>query len=74
MRLSGKNYSLVTGLALLLLLALIIAPAAPSRAASEDVAMYYDALSPYGNWVDYGNYGPVWYPTQGVTSDRKSVV
>jgi len=69
MRLSGKNYGLVTGLALLLLLSLIIAPAAPSRAAEADVAMYYEALSPYGTWVDYGNYGPVWYPTQGVTSN-----
>jgi len=69
MRLTGKKSGLVMGLALLLLLALIIAPAAPSPAASEDVAMYYDALSPYGTWVDYGNYGPVWYPTQGVTSN-----
>ena len=67
MRLSGKNYGLVMGLALVFLVALIIVPAAPSRAAEADVAMYYDALSPYGTWVDYGNYGPVWYPTQGVT-------
>jgi len=68
MSLPGKKAGLVMSLVLLLLLALIIAPATPSRAASEDVAMYYDALSPYGTWVDYGNYGPVWYPTQGVTS------
>lgn len=75
MRLSGKNYCLLMGLALLLLLALIAGPAAPSaRAAEADVAMYYDALSPYGTWVDYGNYGPVWYPTQGVTPNWRPYV
>ena len=74
MRLSGKKSGLVTGLALLLLLALIAAPATPARAASEDVAMFYDALSAYGTWVDYGNYGPVWYPTQGVTQNWRPYV
>jgi hypothetical protein len=34
----------------------------PARAASEDVAMFYDDLSQYGQWVDYENYGPVWHP------------
>ncbi len=33
-------------------------------AAYEDVAMFYEELAPYGNWVDYGNYGPVWYPSR----------
>ena len=36
--------------------------------------MFYDALSAYGNWVDYGNYGPVWYPTQGVTQNWRPYV
>ena len=35
----------------------------PARAASEDVAMFYDDLAPYGQWVDYENYGPVWVPS-----------
>ena len=35
----------------------------PARAASEDVAMFYDDLSQYGQWVDYENYGPVWRPS-----------
>jgi hypothetical protein len=74
MRLSGKKSGLVAGLALLLLLALIAAPATSARAATEDVAMFYDALSAYGNWVDYGNYGPVWYPTQGVTQNWRPYV
>jgi hypothetical protein len=37
---------------------------AVAQAASEDVAMFYDELSQYGQWADYQNYGPVWRPTQ----------
>lgn len=48
----------------LLLAALVMALAGAGRAATEDVAMFYEELLPYGNWVDYGNYGPVWYPTR----------
>lgn len=44
--------------------ALVLALAGGVRAAIEDVAMFYEELSPYGNWVDYGNFGPVWYPTR----------
>ena len=25
---------------------------------------FYDGLSPYGNWVDYQNYGYVWMPNE----------
>jgi hypothetical protein len=32
--------------------------------------MFYDALASYGNWVDYGKYGPVWYPTKVSSSWR----
>jgi hypothetical protein len=35
-----------------------------ARAASEDVAMFYDDLSQYGQWVEYDKYGPVWRPSQ----------
>jgi hypothetical protein len=35
-----------------------------AQAASEDVAMFYDDLSQYGEWVDYDKYGPVWRPNQ----------
>jgi len=35
-----------------------------ARAAAEDVAMFYDDLSQYGQWADYENYGPVWRPGQ----------
>jgi len=36
----------------------------PARASSEDVAMFYDDLGQYGQWVDYENYGPVWAPSK----------
>ncbi|HEY9074552.1 MAG TPA: DUF6600 domain-containing protein, partial [Desulfobaccales bacterium] len=50
--------------ALTLGLALVLGGLAQSaRAASEDVAMFYDDLSQYGQWVDYENYGPVWTPS-----------
>ena len=35
-----------------------------------EVGMFYDALAPYGNWVDYDKYGPVWYPTKVSSSWR----
>jgi hypothetical protein len=33
-------------------------------ASMEDAALFYDELSQHGEWVDYENQGPVWYPTQ----------
>ncbi len=42
-------------------LSLGLAPAA--QAGHEDAALFYEELSQYGNWVDYGTYGPVWYPS-----------
>lgn len=26
---------------------------------------FYSSLSPYGNWINYGNYGQVWIPSTG---------
>lgn len=37
-------------------------------AENQDFALFYEALAPYGKWIDYGNYGVVWYPT-GVSED-----
>jgi len=50
-------------LALTLALALGSGFSQPARAASVDVAMFYDDLAPYGQWVDYQDYGPVWVPS-----------
>ena len=55
-------------IALALVLVLILAGAAlaprPACASMEDAAIFYDELKQEGQWVDYGDYGPVWYPTQ----------
>ncbi len=59
---------LVLAVAALIQAALLLGTAPPAMAAGEDVAMFYDSLGSYGSWVDYGNYGPVWYPT-GVSSN-----
>jgi DNA segregation ATPase FtsK/SpoIIIE-like protein len=45
-------------------LALVAGFSQPVRADSEDVAMFYDDLSQYGQWVEYEKYGPVWRPSQ----------
>ncbi|MGO8666691.1 MAG: DUF6600 domain-containing protein [Desulfobaccales bacterium] len=74
MRLTGKNPGKLMGLALLLLLAWIAVPADPARGAAADLALFYDALAPYGAWVNYGHYGPVWYPTTGVTANWRPYV
>jgi hypothetical protein len=33
-------------------------------ASMEDAAIFYDELKDQGEWVDYGDHGPVWYPTK----------
>lgn len=42
---------------------------APSRATAQHVdvsfQLFYDELSPYGQWVDHPNYGYVWLPDAG---------
>ena len=52
--------------ALVLTVALVLGPGftGTAKAASEDVAMFYDDLSQYGQWVDVAQYGPVWQPNQ----------
>jgi len=73
MRLADQNPGKVLGVALLLL-AWVMVPAGPARAASQDQALFYDALAPYGAWVNYSQYGPVWYPTRGVPANWRPYV
>ena len=73
-KLAGKNCGKGLGAALVLLLALTLAPGGPARAASQDLALFYDALTPYGAWVNYRQYGPVWYPTTGATANWRPYV
>jgi hypothetical protein len=50
-------------LAAALLLALAVFSAPPGWAA-EEASLFYEELAPHGDWVDYGDYGPVWHPTK----------
>jgi hypothetical protein len=47
------------------LIAIVCALGAVSTATAQtsvSFQVFYDDLSPYGSWVDYGNYGYVWVP------------
>ena len=57
-------------LACFLQLALGLGSVRPAWADKPEVGMFYDALAAHGNWVDYGKYGPVWYPTKVSSSWR----
>lgn len=41
------------------------APNKSSAQVSVSLQLFYDDLSPYGNWVDYPSYGHVWIPGVG---------
>ena len=58
-----KKLRLTAAVATVILAGLLWGPAPPATAAGEDVAMFYDELAQYGNWIDYANYGPVWSPS-----------
>jgi hypothetical protein len=38
------------------------------NAGQDELALFFDELVPYGNWVEYKQYGPVWYPTKEVAA------
>jgi hypothetical protein len=40
-----------------------LTPAGAQSDEVSDFALFYEALAPYGKWIDYGKYGPVWFPT-----------
>lgn len=54
----------------LLQLALALGAVRPAWADRHDMEMFHDALAPYGGWVDYGKYGPVWRPHKVSSSWR----
>jgi hypothetical protein len=53
----------IMGVMAVLMLVGLLGPVASVGAGQEEVAMFYDELSRYGFWIDYGKYGQVWYPT-----------
>lgn len=57
-------------IACFLQLALGLGAVRPAWAENPALSLFYDALAPYGNWIDYGKYGPVWYPTKVSSSWR----
>src|SRR5260221_11826615 len=45
------------------LLCAVVAPS-PARAQAEvSFDFFYDSLAPYGDWLEVGDYGPCWTPT-----------
>ena len=55
---------------LMVILALIISAGISQKQASAQQGhisfqIFYDQLSPYGQWIDYDNYGYVWFPDAG---------
>ena len=58
------NLGVLAALGVLIQIALIAFPPLPAAAAQAEVALFYEELAPHGNWVDYGSFGPVWYPTR----------
>ena len=62
----AKQRPLAFMVALALAFALVLGPGftRTAAAAAEDVAMFYDDLSQYGQWVEVEKYGAVWQPTQ----------
>ncbi|HTB06411.1 MAG TPA: DUF6600 domain-containing protein, partial [Bacteroidia bacterium] len=40
-------------------------PPQPQQAAPVGYDQFYNELAPYGQWVNYGNYGYVWIPAAG---------
>jgi hypothetical protein len=38
----------------------------PPQQGTVSLQVFYDELSPYGNWVSYNNYGFVWIPEAGL--------
>ncbi len=59
-----RPWGFMVALALMFALGLGAGFTGTAKAASEDVAMFYDDLSQYGQWVEYEKYGPVWRPNQ----------
>jgi len=61
-----KSYIKIFTLSFTLVLFAVLLPK-QVKAQQEDVSfqVFYDQLSPFGQWVDYSNYGYVWIPNVG---------
>jgi hypothetical protein len=50
---------------LVLMSSCTLTPRVSSQQSNVSLQLFYDELSPYGQWIDYGNYGYVWIPDAG---------
>ena len=57
-----KMFRIFTLLIVFMTGALIISQKASAQQVSVSFRLFYDALSPYGTWVEYPSYGYVWIP------------
>ena len=64
MKIPRRFFRMVVSLGLVLILAGAIQIPKAAWASMEDAAIFYEELAEHGDWVDYENYGPVWYPKQ----------
>lgn len=61
-----KSRIKISGLLIVLVLFLVIfTKQAAAQQSGVSFQVFYDQLSPYGQWVDYPNYGYVWIPDAG---------
>ena len=61
-----KSYITITAILLVLILSSVMFPKQTSaQEANVSFQVFYDQLSPYGQWVNYLNYGYVWIPDAG---------
>ncbi len=61
-----KSKIKITGILLVLILLMVICPKnASAQSPNISYQVFYDQLSPYGQWVDFPSYGYVWLPDAG---------
>lgn len=60
-----QNMKILALLLTLLLLGVMFPKQASAQQSYVSLQVFYDQLSPYGQWVDYPNYGYVWIPSAG---------
>src|SRR4029077_7618549 len=61
-----KRFLQISGMAFLIVLFTGLRNTASAQPAGDvSYQTFYDELSPYGQWIDYPEYGYVWCPDQG---------
>jgi hypothetical protein len=60
-----STIKILTILLVLMISSVIFPKQAPAQQTNVSFQVFYDQLSPYGQWVNYPNYGYVWIPDAG---------